>query len=450
MVVAGVMSGTSADGVDVAVCRIGPGVRAGDPPRVKLVGSLGTAYPKAVRAAVLRVMEGEALPAAEMSRLNWRLGGIYADCVERACREFGIKVGESNSVIPPMTMKPSWMGHPEFRDREFGIKAGESNSVIPPMTMKPSWMGHPESRGGSVLALVGCHGQTVHHEASGTKCLGAVLRSTWQMGEAAVVAERMRCPVVSDFRPADLAAGGQGAPLVPMLDWCMFRSAKVSRVLLNLGGIGNLTAIPAGAGVDGVMAFDTGPGNMVIDRCMMELFGKKYDRGGAVARRGRVLGGVVQRLMRERYFSALPPKSCGREEFGAAFASRLIGMCREAGGSDVDCVTTATALTAGSVVDAYRRFVWAHVGTKAPLAKVEFCVAGGGAKNRTLMEMLREGFAELGVRVRSMEELGVPAQAKEGVAFALLAWLTWNGFAGNVPAATGAARAVVLGKVSWG
>jgi anhydro-N-acetylmuramic acid kinase len=358
---------------------------------MKLIGSLGTSYPKAVRAAVLRVMEGEALPAAVMSRLNWRLGGIYADCVERAAAKFGVKVG-----------------------------------------------------------LVGCHGQTVHHEASGSRYLGEVVRSTWQMGEAAVIAERLRCSVVSDFRPADLAACGQGAPLVPMLDYCLFRSRKVSRVLQNLGGIGNLTAMPAGCGVNEVTAFDTGPGNMVIDRCMVELFGKKLDRNGAVARRGRVLGAVIEQVMREGYFSALPPKSCGREEFGTVFATRFLEMCREAGGDDADCVATATALTAESVLDAYRRFVWAHLGAAAPMAKVEFCLAGGGAKNRCLLGMLRDGFARLGVKVRLMEELGVPAQAKEGVAFALLAWLTWNGMAGNVPAATGAGRAVVLGKISHG
>jgi anhydro-N-acetylmuramic acid kinase len=417
MIVAGVMSGTSADGVDVALCRIWPGAREGDSPRVRLIGLLETWYPKAVRAAVLRVMEGEAQTAAEMSRLNWRLGELYADCVEKAAELFGVKVG-----------------------------------------------------------LVGCHGQTVHHETRARRALGAAVRSagrstTWQMGEAAAVAERMRCPVVSDFRPADLAAGGEGAPLVPMLDYCLFRSERVNRVLLNLGGIANLTAIPGGGGLDAVMAFDTGPGNMVVDRCMASLFGKKYDRNGAVARRGRVLREVVVRAMRERYFAAAAPKSCGREEFGAGFAERLIGMCRDAGGTDADCVATATALTAESVVAAYRGFVVPHfetVGTE-PMSqnrdpstgsgqamghpvpwKTEIFVAGGGVRNGTLMAVLREGFAELGVRVRAMEELGVPAQAKEGVAFALLAWLTWNGRAGNVPAATGAKKAVVLGKVSFG
>ena len=406
LIVAGMMSGTSADGVDVALCRIAPGRLAWDSARVKLIGTVGFPYPKAVRAEVLRVMEGEAAPAAELSRLNWRLGGIYADAVERAAKKFGFEVG-----------------------------------------------------------LVGLHGQTVHHEAAGARVLGARVRSagrsTWQIGEAAVVAERLRCPVVSDFRPADLAAGGQGAPLVPMLDFCLFRSARVSRVLQNLGGIGNLTALPAGCGVDGVMAFDTGPGNMVIDGCMAALYGKKFDRGGAVARRGRVLGEVVARVSREAYFPAPPPKSCGREEFGAAFVARLIAMCRVAGGTDADCVATATALTAESVLDAYRRFVGAHLDSSAlkPMsqrrdvghpAKVEFCVAGGGVKNRTLMAMLGEGFSGMGLRVRLTDEFGVPAQAKEAMAFALLAWLTWHGLPGNLPAATGAGRAVVLGKVSRG
>lgn len=409
MVVAGVMSGTSADGVDVALCRIAPGAREGDWPRVRLIGLLETRYPKAVRAAVLRVMEGVAVTAAQMSRLNWRLGEIYADCVEKAAEMFGVRVG-----------------------------------------------------------LVGCHGQTVQHETRAVRFLGAPVRSTWQMGESAVIAERMRCPVVSDFRPADLAAGGEGAPLVPMLDYCMFRSAKGNRVLLNLGGIANLTAIPTGGGLEDVIAFDTGPGNMVVDHCMERIFGRAYDKNGAVARRGRVLRGVVERLMREGYFAAAAPKSCGREEFGAGFAERLTGMCREAGGTDADCVATATALTAESVVAAYRDFVVPQFNAmrSEPISqnrdpstgsgeamghpgKTEIIVAGGGAKNGTLVAMLREGFAEMGVRVRLMEELGVPAQAKEGVAFALLAWLTWNGRAGNVPAATGAKRAVVLGKVSW-
>ncbi len=385
MVVAGVMSGTSADGVDVAVCRIREG-RDGEP-RVKVLGHAGFRYPRAVREAVLRAMAGEAVVAAEFSRLSWRLGGLYADCVEKACAGLGVRP-----------------------------------------------------------RLVGCHGQTVSHHAVAERYLGAEVRSTWQMGEAACVAERLRVPVVSDFRPADLAAGGQGAPLVPMLDWVMFRSGRVGRVLQNLGGIGNLTALPKGCGVEGLVAFDTGPGNMVIDHCMRSLYGREFDRGGAVARRGRVVPGVVERAMEGAYISALPPKSCGREEFGAAFGSRFVTMCREAGAGDADVVATATALTAASVVEAYRRFVRPVMG----VGVVEYAVAGGGAKNGTLLRMLREGLEPCGVRVRAMEELGVAVEAKEAVAFALLAWLTWRGRVGNVVAATGAARGVRLGKVSFG
>jgi anhydro-N-acetylmuramic acid kinase len=391
MVVAGVMSGTSADGVDVAVCRISPSHVAGGTPAVKLLGHVGVAYPKTVRAAVLCAMDADAISVAEMARLNWRLGAVYADAVEKAQEEFGVRV-----------------------------------------------------------ELVGCHGQTVYHQGVAEEYLGRDVRATWQVGEASVIAERLRVPVVSDFRPADVAAGGQGAPLVPMLDYCMFRSTEVSRVLQNLGGIANLTAIPAGAGVDGVMAFDTGPANMVIDACMERLYEREFDEYGAIARSGKVLRVVVEEVLREAYFSAPPPKSCGREQFGEVFTSRFIAMCRKAGGRedrDEDVVATATALTAASVVDAYRRFVSGHLGEAAP---VEFVVAGGGAKNDVLMKMLGDGLTPLKVKVRLMEELGVPSQAKEAVAFALLGWLSFHGLAGNIPAATGAERAVVLGKVCHG
>ena len=383
MVVAGVMSGTSADGVDVAICRIAPG--GGDSPRVRLIGLLETAYPRLVRAGVLRVMEGEAVTAAEMSRLNWRLGEIYADCVEKAAEKFGVRVG-----------------------------------------------------------LVGCHGQTVHHAARGRRALGSAVRSTWQMGEAAVVAERMRCPVVSDFRPADVAAGGQGAPLVPMLDWYLFRSEKVNRVLLNLGGIANLTWLPSGGDLSQVIAFDTGPGNMVIDACTQRLFGRPYDKNGKIAKEGTVHDKLLSFGMRKHYFFSRPPKSCGREQFGTRYVDRLLAKAAELGVAADDIVATATRITALSLFNAYARYVRPRYGPPT-----EMFAAGGGTQNPMLMRAIRNHFAIYGVRVRAMEELGVPAQAKEGVAFALLAWLTWNRRAGNVPAATGAGRAVVLGKVSW-
>jgi anhydro-N-acetylmuramic acid kinase len=386
MIVAGVMSGTSADGVDVALVRIVAGKDG--TPKLKVLGHEGFRYPKAVRDAVLRVMDGGATDAAEMSRLSWRLGQVYAQCVEKACTSVGVK---------------------------------------------------PQ--------LVGMHGQTVYHQAVASQYAGAAVRCTWQIGEAAVVRERLGVPVVSDFRPADMAAGGQGAPLVPMLDYCMFRHATRNRVLLNLGGIANVTAIPAGAALDGLMAFDTGPANMAIDALMQAEFGKGFDRGGKVAARGKVVRGVVAEALRDPYFAMAPPKSCGREEFGAAFVQRFRGLC--AGASAADLVATATELTAASVLEAYGRFCWGHLGMRAPLARAtEVVAAGGGTKNAFLMGRLRDGFRALGVKVLPVEDLGMKVEEKEAVAFALLAWLSFHGLAGNVPGATGANAARVLGKVS--
>ena len=378
MIVAGVMSGTSADGVDVAICRVSPG-RDGVP-RVKVLGHRGFAYDKKLRADVLAAASGRQLSAAEFARLSWRLGAVYADCVQATARE---------------------------------------------LRLRPQ--------------LVACHGQTILHDAANGV--------TWQIGEASLIAERLRLPVVSDFRPADMAASGQGAPFVPMLDFCVFRHAMKNRLLLNLGGIANITALPAGCSVTDVLAFDTGPANMVIDALMQRLFHKHIDLGGAVAARGRVLDEVVEKLLRDTYFSAPPPKSCGREEFGKAFVDRLLKLCK--GGAKEDMVATATALTAASVLAAYCRFCWPHLGRRAPAAKAtELFVAGGGAKNRTLMRMLSEGFAELGVKVATTEAAGMAVEAKEAAAFALLGWLTWHGLPGNLPSATGARRAVVLGKVT--
>jgi anhydro-N-acetylmuramic acid kinase len=371
MVVAGVMSGTSADGVDVAVCRVSLGKDG--VPKVRVLGHRSFKYKKVMRAAVLRCASGGTMSAAEMATLSWKLGAVYADCVAKTLSELKLKAG-----------------------------------------------------------LIAVHGQTVAHEAK--------RGVTWQMGEAAVIAEQLRLPVVSDFRPADLAAGGQGAPLVPMLDWCMFRHDSKARVLLNLGGIANVTVLPTGCVVGDVIAFDTGPANMVIDAAMQRLFERAFDKNGAVAAKGRVVDGVVEKLMRERYFSAPPPKSCGREEFGAAFVERLLELCKGASAEDV--VATATAFSVASVADAYRRFCAERLGS----VKVEMFVAGGGAKNKTLMSGLKAALPEVGVA--TTESVGLAVEAKEAAAFALLGWLTWHGLPGNVPSATGAMRAVVLGKVT--
>jgi anhydro-N-acetylmuramic acid kinase len=382
MVVAGVMSGTSADGVDVAICRVSLG-RDGVAP-VKVLGHKHFAYGKKLRAAVLAAASGEKMSAAKLARLSWKLGEEYATCVEKTAKEFKLK---------------------------------------------------PQ--------LVACHGQTILHDA--------VEGVTWQIGEASVIAECLELPVVSDFRTADVAAGGQGAPLVPMLDWYVFRHATKNRLLVNLGGIANVTAIPADGKVDAVMAFDTGPANMVIDAVTQRLFGKEYDSSGRIAARGTVLQDAVKKMVVAKYFSALPPKSCGREEFGEAFVDGFVAACEKAKASKDDIVATATALTVRSLVEAYSKFCWPHLGQRAPGAKAtEMFVAGGGAKNRTLMQWLTEEFAKLGVKVSTTESAGLAVDAKEAAAFALLGWLTWHGLPGNVPSATGAKRAVVLGKVSYG
>lgn len=388
LIVAGIMSGTSADGIDIAFCRIASGPHG--MPRLKLLAHTSHAYAANVRAAVLAAMDAKHTSTAELSRLHWRLGAIYADALQASIAETGF-----------------------------------------------------------APALIALHGQTIFHQATATPYLGAPTRTTWQIGEPSLVAERLRIPVVSDFRPADMAAGGQAAPLVPMLDYTLFRHATRNRVLLNLGGIANFTAIPAGAGAGDVIAFDTGPANMVIDATMQTLFGKPFDRDGAVAARGKVLGPAVEQFAKHPFFAAAPPKSCGREEFGREFAAKFLKACAKLSARKPDAVATATAFTAHTLREAYARFLWPHLGTRAPMARgTDLIVAGGGARNPTLMRLIEESFTPLGIRVMRIDKLGLPSEAKEAAAFALLGWLTWHHLPGNIPSATGASRPVILGKVT--
>jgi anhydro-N-acetylmuramic acid kinase len=318
------------------------------------------------------------------------------------------------------------------------------------------------------LDLVGCHGQTLYHQGVAERFLGRKLAATWQTGEGAVIAARLRVPVVSDFRPADIAVGGKGAPLVPFLDYLLYRDRErdqerdqrtgrmaqnhiaqnriaQNRIAQNIGGIANLTAIPAGASLGQVVAFDTGPGNMVMDAVMEELFGRRYDRDGKVAASGRVLNGVIARLLRAHFFRQKPPRTAGREEFGREYVGRFIQICH--GASKPDVVATATALTARSIADSVERFVLPRFGVRR--RDHEMIVSGGGAKNPTLMAMLRDEIAALGIELHFSDEFGLPAEAKEAVAFALLAHETWHRRPSNVPSATGAKRAAILGKISY-
>jgi anhydro-N-acetylmuramic acid kinase len=239
-----------------------------------------------------------------------------------------------------------------------------------------------------------------------------------------------------------MAAGGKGAPLVPLLDYVIFRSKERGRIVQNIGGIANLTAIPMAARPRDIFAFDTGPGNMVIDRLMHKLFNRPYDRGGAVARAGKTLQPVLEESLRAAYFRVKPPKTAGREEFGSQYAEAFLRRCGKAAKADV--IATATALTAASMAQALERFVM-----KDRANYREWIVSGGGTQNTTLMEMLEHEASNLELRLRHSDDFGIPSQAKESMAFALLAYQTWNQLPGNIPSATGADRAAVLGKISY-
>ena len=384
MIVAGVMSGTSADGIDVAIVRIaGEKLKL----RLKLLAHKHTAYPQPVRTAILNAMNAAVMSVADLSRLNFLLGELYSEAVRKAQESSGIRK----------------------------------------------------------LDLVGCHGQTLYHQGEGMPFLGRKIACTWQTGEGSVIAARVGVPVVSDFRPADMAAGGKAAPLVPLLDYALFRHARLGRILQNIGGIGNLTAIPAGAKPKNVMAFDTGPGNMVIDQLMQRLYGKSYDHNGAIAAEGNVLQAVLEELLRTPYFRLKPPKTAGREEFGREYVDEVVLLCKDARPQDI--IATATALTAKSISQSIQQFVLARAGKKPNFR--DYIVSGGGAENRTLIKMLSQEVSKMGLTLRKVDDFQLPGQAKEAVAFALLAYQTWRREPGNVPSATGAKRAAVLGKISY-
>jgi anhydro-N-acetylmuramic acid kinase len=389
MIVAGIMSGTSADGINVALVQAvwsrATRPRASGPTTLsfKLVAHAEYPYPKNVRQAVLQAMNARQASVADLARLNFLLGELYAEAVLSTQQRFRQKV-----------------------------------------------------------ELVGCHGQTLYHQGEPAAFLGRKLAVTWQTGEGAVIAARVGVPVVSDFRPADMAAGGKGAPLVPFLDYLLYRDQCIGRVVQNIGGIANLTAIPAGASSSEVVAFDTGPGNMVIDAVTDRLFGKPYDRDGRIAASGAVLEHVLAGALRMPFFHRKPPKTAGREEFGREFVRQFVKSCGRTDKRNI--VATATALTAHSIAKALHRFVLKRRGHFT-----EYVVSGGGANNPTLLAMLANELQPLGVTIRSSDEFGLPSEAKEAAAFALMAFETWNRRPSNVPSATGAKRPAVLGKISY-
>jgi len=400
MIVAGVMSGTSADGINVALVEISDNSLVRPSHSIQLLGHAAFPYPSQVRRAILSAMNAQSASVADLARLNSLLGELYADAVLATQKRFRVNAN-----------------------------------------------------------LVGCHGQTLYHQGEAQPFLGRKLTTTWQTGEGAIIAARVGVPVISDFRPADMAAGGKGAPLVPYLDYLWFRDAKLGRIVQNIGGIANLTAIPAGASPNELLAFDTGPGNMVIDALTQELFKKPFDRDGKIAASGEVLEQVLAHFLRLPFFNSKPPKTAGREEFGREFVDDFLRLCQR--GRNQDVIATATALTARSIADAIRRFVLARKSTPpknnanrtANSARTthyhEIVLSGGGARNSTLVAMLAEQMSPLGIVIRFSDEFGLPSDAKEAVAFAVLAYETWHRQRSNVPAATGARQPAILGKISY-
>jgi anhydro-N-acetylmuramic acid kinase len=381
MLVAGIMSGTSADGIDVALCRILP---ARPQVRIELIRHRAFPYPAALRKAVLAAMDARNTSAAELARLNWRLGEAYAEAAQSTAQ-------------------------------------------------------------GHVVDLVGCHGQTIYHQGVAKPYAGRNFACTWQLGEPAIIAAAVHAPVVSNFRPADMVAGGQGAPLVPLLDATLFAHPRRARILQNLGGIANLTFVPPGGVLDQVLAFDTGPANMVIDALAQRLFSKPYDRNGLLASQGTPDEAMLGTLLRDPYYRSQPPKSAGREQYGVAFVDRFLALAKRRRVSPHNILATATALTSRSIALAYRMFVAPRIGSTS----ADYIAAGGGTRNVTLMRMLAADLSPFGCRIQTTDDHGIPSEAKEAVAFALLAWRTWHHLPGNVPAATGAAHPAILGSVTY-
>jgi anhydro-N-acetylmuramic acid kinase len=379
--VIGLMSGTSADGIDaVLVCIHGCGTAT----KVRQIAFTCTPFSPDVRKRILHVAAGEPATAEEWCSLKTLLGSLYADCCETLCEKAGVPL--------------------------------------------------------SMIDLVGNHGQTIWHIPRETIYLDRPLRGTLQIGEDAVIAERLGCPVVGDFRVRDMAAGGQGAPLVPYTEYLLYRDEEKHVALQNIGGIGNVTILPAGGRLCDVTAFDTGPGNMIIDALTEKMTGGKmtYDEGGLLAAGGTVSDKLLAHMMDDPYLSLTPPKTTGREKYGPAYVKELLQMAEALHLPPADTLATATRFTAETIACGIRRF--------APVMPDRMIVGGGGSKNRTLLRSLDRLLPDC--EILTNEDLGLDSDAKEAIAFAVLANEAVFGICNNAPGATGAARPVVMGKLS--
>lgn len=388
--VAGLMSGTSADGIDVAIVEI-------HGRKVDLLAFETFPYSASLRKSILALCNIETARLDDICHYNHLLGEVFAEAVIRLCNRSGIPLDS--------------------------------------------------------IDLIGSHGQTIWHNPQGIRYEGEVIRSTLQIGEPCRIAQRTGIATVADFRPRDMAAGGEGAPLVPYADYVLFSDRKVCRAVQNIGGIANATYLPVcknhghcspscSCEHDAhpeILAFDTGPGNMVIDGLVRIVTkGRRhYDRGGAMAAKGNVHDGLLKELLRHPFLRRKPPKSTGREQFGQQYCEWLYGRGRKLKLSAEDMIATATAFTASTIATAYRRFL--------PTMPDEMILCGGGSHNATLVRMLQSQLD--GVRIRSTDEFGISVDAKEAVSFAILAYATVQGMPNNLPSVTGADEPVILGKI---
>ncbi len=388
----GLISGTSVDGVDVAIVEIdGHAAEA----TVRLLAFETISYPDAVRTELLALYNDQTNAVARLCSLNVVVGECFADAAVAVADQAGIDL--------------------------------------------------------ATVEVIGSHGQTVWHQPAPDPAWPLSTPSTLQIGEASVIAARTGCPVMADFRVADMAVGGQGAPLAPYFDWAVFTDPGKSRCVQNIGGIGNVTWLPPGGGAGDVIAFDTGPGNILMDGLVTRLTDGRqtYDRDGAIGARGTLIPGMVDHLLEDPYLSAPPPKSTGREYYGAEQVRELMAQVgvpdgalagEDKGARQLACdlVASATAYTARSIGDAYRDWL--------PGLPDEVLVNGGGCRNPTLMRMIGKDLP--GIPVLATDAIGFDGDAKEAMAFALIAHDSLAGYPTNVRGATGAARAVPLGKLT--
>lgn len=375
MLCAGLMSGTSLDGVDAVLVDIEGQGKQTD---VKQIAFATLPMPETLRRRVKQACDPVQSNVRLICELNFELGELFASALEAVCTQAGV---------------------------------------------------HPEN-----LQFAATHGQTIWHISH--KQPG--IPSTLQIGEPAVIACRFNIPVVSDFRVMDIAAGGDGAPLVPFTEYLLYSDSNQNIGLQNIGGIGNITYLDKNGTIDDVLAFDTGPGNMMIDEAMHLLFGEPYDRNGQTARRGHLCAALFTELKSHPYFDRRPPKSTGREEFGQRYTRSLVEKYAEEKPEDI--IHTLTEFTAWSIA----RSIHDYILPSGSMDKL--IVSGGGANNPYLIERIRTLLGP--TQVCTQDDLGFSNDAKEAIAFAILGYETMHGRFSNVPSVTGASGKVVLGMIT--